>query len=115
MMTRILFAWAIRHPASAYVQGINDLCAPLLLVFLSEYIMKADSAEAHLLKASKNMIKVNRMIKHSTEPQTQQQSEESIFESEHIDRLLKSKVRTCIYDIKESDFQIRLGLSKEAT
>lgn len=47
-MLRILFIWAIRHPASAYVQGINDLCAPLLLVFLSEYVIKADQDEENL-------------------------------------------------------------------
>jgi hypothetical protein len=28
----------MRHPASGYVQGINDLAAPLILVFLSEYV-----------------------------------------------------------------------------
>ncbi|KAB0354758.1 hypothetical protein FD755_022217 [Muntiacus reevesi] len=34
---RILFIWAIRHPASGYVQGINDLVTPFFVVFLSEY------------------------------------------------------------------------------
>ena len=34
MMIRILFVWAMRHPAMAYVQGINDLAAPLVLAFL---------------------------------------------------------------------------------
>ncbi|TQE04928.1 hypothetical protein C1H46_009399 [Malus baccata] len=29
---------AIRHPASGYVQGINDLVTPFLVVFLSEYL-----------------------------------------------------------------------------
>ncbi|KAL6582277.1 hypothetical protein OROMI_006291 [Orobanche minor] len=29
---------AIRHPASGYVQGINDLATPFLVVFLSEYL-----------------------------------------------------------------------------
>ena len=28
----------MRHPASGYVQGINDLVAPILLVFLTEYV-----------------------------------------------------------------------------
>jgi hypothetical protein len=28
----------MRHPASGYVQGINDLAAPLILVFLSEFV-----------------------------------------------------------------------------
>ncbi|KAJ9178321.1 hypothetical protein P3X46_010215 [Hevea brasiliensis] len=37
-LERILYAWAIRHPASGYVQGINDLATPFLVVFLSEYL-----------------------------------------------------------------------------
>ncbi len=32
---RLLYIWAMRHPASSYVQGINDLATPLFLVFLS--------------------------------------------------------------------------------
>lgn len=36
MMIRILFTWTMRHPASGYVQGINDLAAPLILVYLTE-------------------------------------------------------------------------------
>jgi TBC1 domain family member 2 len=38
MLIRVLFVWTVRHPASGYVQGINDLCAPFILVFLSEFI-----------------------------------------------------------------------------
>ncbi|XP_077453686.1 TBC1 domain family member 22B isoform X1 [Stigmatopora argus] len=37
---RILFIWAIRHPASGYVQGINDLVTPFFVVFLSEFVME---------------------------------------------------------------------------
>lgn len=48
MMTRLLFTWAVRHPASGYVQGISDLCAPLLLVFVSEFVFKADKREHEL-------------------------------------------------------------------
>ncbi|KAF3973153.1 hypothetical protein CMV_003412 [Castanea mollissima] len=35
-LERILYTWAIRHPASGYVQGINVLATPFLVVFLSE-------------------------------------------------------------------------------
>lgn len=37
---QFFFFWvrAIRHPASGYVQGINDLVTPFLVVFLSEYL-----------------------------------------------------------------------------
>ncbi|TPX51168.1 hypothetical protein SeLEV6574_g00415 [Synchytrium endobioticum] len=34
-LERILYCWAIRHPASGYVQGINDLVTPFFQVFLS--------------------------------------------------------------------------------
>ncbi|KAL8487352.1 hypothetical protein ACS0TY_023410 [Phlomoides rotata] len=37
-LERILYTWAIRHPASGYVQGINDLATPFLVVFLSEFL-----------------------------------------------------------------------------
>ena len=56
MLIRILFTWAVRHPASAYVQGINDLCAPLMLVFLSEYVIKADMEDDKLNKQSKRRL-----------------------------------------------------------
>jgi hypothetical protein len=38
LFERILFIWAIRHPASGYVQGINDLVTPFFVVFISEFI-----------------------------------------------------------------------------
>uniref|UniRef100_A0A8D8YGR5 TBC1 domain family member 22B n=1 Tax=Cacopsylla melanoneura TaxID=428564 RepID=A0A8D8YGR5_9HEMI len=38
MFERILFIWAIRHPASGYVQGINDLVTPFFVVFLQEFL-----------------------------------------------------------------------------
>ncbi|XP_057297209.1 TBC1 domain family member 22B-like isoform X2 [Hydractinia symbiolongicarpus] len=40
LFERILYIWAIRHPASGYVQGINDLVVPFFVVFLSEHVDK---------------------------------------------------------------------------
>ena len=37
-LERILYLWAIRHPTSGYVQGINDLVTPFWQVFLATYI-----------------------------------------------------------------------------
>lgn len=34
---RVLYIWSIRHPASGYVQGMNDLVTPFFLTYLSEY------------------------------------------------------------------------------
>jgi len=41
-LERILYLWAIRHPASGYVQGINDLVTPFWQVFLGAYITDPD-------------------------------------------------------------------------
>eukprot|EP00055_Hartaetosiga_balthica_P002264 m.3315 g.3315 ORF g.3315 m.3315 type:complete len:511 (-) comp2049_c0_seq1:50-1582(-) len=38
LLERVLYMWAIRHPASGYVQGINDLCTPFFIVFMEECI-----------------------------------------------------------------------------
>lgn len=36
-LRRVLYIWAIRHPSSGYVQGINDLCSVFFLVFMAPY------------------------------------------------------------------------------
>lgn len=41
-LERILYLWAVRHPASGYVQGINDLVTPFWQVFLGIYIGDPD-------------------------------------------------------------------------
>ena len=41
-LERILYVWAVRHPASGYVQGINDLVTPFWQVFLASYIGDSD-------------------------------------------------------------------------
>lgn len=41
-LERILYVWAIRHPASGYVQGINDLVTPFWQVFLAAYMTDSD-------------------------------------------------------------------------
>lgn len=35
LMERVLYIWSIRHPASGYVQGINDLVTPFIFVLLA--------------------------------------------------------------------------------
>ncbi|PIA17641.1 RabGAP/TBC, partial [Coemansia reversa NRRL 1564] len=37
-LERILYCWAARHPASGYVQGINDLLTPFVSVFLEPHL-----------------------------------------------------------------------------
>lgn len=38
MMERILYIWSVRHPASGYVQGMNDILTPLLLIAAQPFI-----------------------------------------------------------------------------
>ena len=37
IMENVLFIWSLRHPASGYVQGINDLVVPLFVVLMQQY------------------------------------------------------------------------------
>eukprot|EP00939_MAST-03C_sp_MAST-3C-sp1_P001578 g1578.t1 len=46
MGLRVLYIWALRHPASGYVQGINDLLTPFVLVFLDHHLCMLRRAEA---------------------------------------------------------------------
>ena len=47
IIKRLLYVWHMRHPASGYVQGINDVVTPFIVVFLSEYIeINFDSLES---------------------------------------------------------------------
>ncbi|PLW10328.1 hypothetical protein PCASD_21669, partial [Puccinia coronata f. sp. avenae] len=46
-LERILYVWAIRHPASGYVQGINDLVTPFFQVFLTAYIDHHHHSQNH--------------------------------------------------------------------
>lgn len=48
MFERILFIWAIRHPASGYVQGINDLVTPFFIVFLQESVGAGEFLTIHV-------------------------------------------------------------------
>jgi len=56
-LERILYIWALRHPASGYVQGINDLVTPFFMAFLSSHLPAdrphsredVDEVEPHIL------------------------------------------------------------------
>ncbi|KAJ1783517.1 GTPase-activating protein [Coemansia sp. RSA 2399] len=37
-LERVLYCWAARHPASGYVQGINDLLTPFYYVFIEQHL-----------------------------------------------------------------------------
>ncbi len=37
-LERVLYIWALRHPASGYVQGVNDLVTPFFMVFFAEHL-----------------------------------------------------------------------------
>jgi hypothetical protein len=43
LLERVLYIWALRHPASGYVQGINDLATPFVVVFLSKHLSEIEA------------------------------------------------------------------------
>lgn len=48
-LSRLLYIWAMRHPASSYVQGINDLATPLIVVFLNDYFPDDDVLDGKVM------------------------------------------------------------------
>jgi len=46
---RMLYIWAMRHPASSYVQGINDLATPLYAVFLGDLYDGEDVLDGNIM------------------------------------------------------------------
>jgi len=59
MFERMLFIWAIRHPASGYVQGMNDLATPFFIVFLEELLPQRVPVESFELEGLKKEVKDN--------------------------------------------------------
>lgn len=45
-LTRTLFIWALRHPASGYVQGMNDLMSVFLYVFINQHLRETCNIES---------------------------------------------------------------------
>ncbi|XP_797601.2 TBC1 domain family member 22B [Strongylocentrotus purpuratus] len=54
---RILYIWALKHPASGYVQGINDLVTPFFVVFLSQHIGGEDIEKVEKYKGINKLSK----------------------------------------------------------
>ena len=46
----VLFVWSVRHPASGYVQGMNDMLHPFFFAFLSQYYKDKTPAELEKLQ-----------------------------------------------------------------
>eukprot|EP00128_Syssomonas_multiformis_P013458 Colp12_sorted_trinity150504_noHs@2879 len=56
ILLRILHIWAIRHPASGYVQGMNDLVTPFLVVFLKSFIGDEDPETYEVSQLSEEVV-----------------------------------------------------------
>lgn len=62
MLTRVLFIWQYKHPASGYVQGINDLAAILMYVFILEQASENDSLIEELTDESVAQLSENQIL-----------------------------------------------------
>ena len=52
LFERVLFVWSVRHPASGYVQGMNDLLQPFFFAFL---IPHCDSTDPLVISKLENI------------------------------------------------------------
>eukprot|EP00755_Sulcionema_specki_P018845 Sspe_Gene.67929::Locus_40064_Transcript_2_3_Confidence_0.400_Length_1044::g.67929::m.67929/K20360/TBC1D22, GYP1; TBC1 domain family member 2 len=62
MLERILFIWALRHPASGYVQGMNDLVTPFVVVFLAPHIPRDVLLCGCLATLQRELAKLERIV-----------------------------------------------------
>jgi len=46
LMVKVLYVWSVRHPASGYVQGMNDLLSIFVLVFAADAEAELDRRES---------------------------------------------------------------------
>lgn len=56
-MERILYLWSIRHPASGYVQGMDDLLTPMLYLSLCQYVPDQDVFRVDTSKLDAKVLK----------------------------------------------------------
>jgi len=56
-MERILYLWSIRHPASGYVQGMDDLLTPMLYLSLCQYVPDQDVFRVDTTKLDPKVLK----------------------------------------------------------
>lgn len=58
-LERLLYLWALRHPASGYVQGINDMAAVLFVVFLAPHASIKTANTAGVSKAALSAVEAD--------------------------------------------------------
>ena len=53
MLIRILYIWSLNNPDYSYVQGLNDLCVPFVIIYFNEYCNKLSIEQLLLLTDEK--------------------------------------------------------------
>jgi len=57
VLSRALYIWALRHTATGYVQGINDLITPFVYIFLDEHLQQHFSLSLENFEISRQIIR----------------------------------------------------------
>eukprot|EP01084_Bolivina_argentea_P079397 144030_1 len=58
LLSRALYIWSLRHTATGYVQGINDLITPFVYIFLDEYLRDNYDGMSLHADASRDTVKL---------------------------------------------------------
>eukprot|EP00929_Paragymnodinium_shiwhaense_P092634 TRINITY_DN52609_c0_g1_i1.p1 TRINITY_DN52609_c0_g1~~TRINITY_DN52609_c0_g1_i1.p1 ORF type:complete len:398 (-),score=76.82 TRINITY_DN52609_c0_g1_i1:55-1215(-) len=56
LMERLLYIWAVRHPASGYVQGINDLVTPFIVVLLAAELGRPSLVDVNMDEVEESVL-----------------------------------------------------------
>jgi len=64
LLSRALYIWSLRHTATGYVQGINDLITPFVYIFLDQYLQqKYNGISLENREISRKIISENKIDK----------------------------------------------------
>ncbi|KAK2953146.1 putative TBC1 domain family member 22A [Blattamonas nauphoetae] len=98
MMERILYVWAVRHPAAGYVQGINDLLVPFITTFAESYI------ESFLQMTHRHMPQDSQNLQHTATPSSNSMRGVKGAEEDDHEYKLGILPRTILRDIEADSY-----------
>lgn len=101
-LRKILYLWAVRHPASGYVQGINDLCTPFYQLFLGNYIWQLQKLQKAGEVADERRLLIPGLHDSSDQQELALLADLKLQEYT-IDNLDPSKLSQRVHDIIEAD------------
>ncbi|KAI5955045.1 GYP1 [Candida jiufengensis] len=102
-LRKVLYLWAIRHPASGYVQGINDLATPFFQIFLNNYIWQLQRKQTKSNQDEELFIPGYLALDNEIDEKENQLLEDPNLQNYNLDNFDTSKLSNRVRSIIEAD------------